>query len=378
MGDQGQEGGVWAAGDREAIHVQSAKGTQAMRLLNILTERKSFAALSLGAMLLGGLAGTLTRPLPARALAPIDTSGPCKDPWINAAYHQIAVRPPIGNSLGAGTSVGGECNVSLYGGGKWGNYDDLYGKVKTYLRIEAEVNVSSLAVFGRLADDATLTTYGQQPEHNVSVYINDLKATVVYGSAERQATINRAYLAATGRAAGSNDYNYYQNKRDNSMYVDMVQDITKNLWAEPNQDSSEKVQVIRRAYAAAGLTPSNKDIYGIFNIGGWVHGPAKSYVQQVAENKNWAAQHRGSGVSTASYIGLPDALYSQLSSALGSQVAAIVAQGGGNIVAQGGGNIVAQGGGNIVAQGGGNIVAQGGGNIISQDGNGFFSAGAFG
>ena len=305
-------------------------------------------------------AGGVLCACPAAAEVPGDTSGPCGDLWINSAYHQIAGRAPFGS----GKSVG-ECNVNRYGGGRWSTYDDLYAKVRTYLRIESRIEVACLIAFGRLPDEALLDSYSQQPERSVAGYLSDFKVIAFYNSAERANTIDRAYLAATGRHAGPNDQRYYANKRDAVTYVDLVKEITAVLWSEANNENSEKVKVIRAAYAAANLKPTNNDIYGVGGlIGGWVHGEPKSYVRMVAENLKWGAEHFPRSTPTALSIPMPSALASEVSSALGFSAASIVAQGGLNIVAQGGLNLVNTNGSNIVAQGGLNIVAQGGGNFF--------------
>ena len=49
--------------------------------------------------------------------------GSCKDPWINQAYNKLYHRAPSGSGLS------GECDVRLYGGGSWSNYDDLERKI---------------------------------------------------------------------------------------------------------------------------------------------------------------------------------------------------------------------------------------------------------
>jgi hypothetical protein len=53
----------------------------------------------------------------------------CSDPWIGEAY-----ATEIGRRVnGSGTS--GECNIYLYGGGKWSGFPDLASKIKAYLQM---------------------------------------------------------------------------------------------------------------------------------------------------------------------------------------------------------------------------------------------------
>lgn len=52
----------------------------------------------------------------------------CADPWVTKAVKQVTGR----DAQGSGNS--GQCNISLYGGGHWSNYNDLVGKVTVALR----------------------------------------------------------------------------------------------------------------------------------------------------------------------------------------------------------------------------------------------------
>ena len=64
------------------------------------------------------------------------SQGPCSDPWIT-----IAINDVFGNTRkiqGGGET--GECNKSLYNGGTWSNYAELYKAVKTYFDKQTAAN----------------------------------------------------------------------------------------------------------------------------------------------------------------------------------------------------------------------------------------------
>ncbi|MDZ8084798.1 MAG: hypothetical protein RMY16_04250 [Nostoc sp. DedQUE12b] len=51
-------------------------------------------------------------------------NGVCNDPWVTGAVSQVAKRSPLGQGNR------GECNIRLYGNGRWSNFPDLLNKVK--------------------------------------------------------------------------------------------------------------------------------------------------------------------------------------------------------------------------------------------------------
>lgn len=51
-------------------------------------------------------------------------SGVCRDPWVTKAVSQVTGKPPKGQD------DRGECNIRLYGNGRWSSYEDLVKKVK--------------------------------------------------------------------------------------------------------------------------------------------------------------------------------------------------------------------------------------------------------
>lgn len=51
-------------------------------------------------------------------------NGVCRDPWVTGAVSKVMNRPPIGRG------DRGECNIRLYGNGKWNSYEELEGYVR--------------------------------------------------------------------------------------------------------------------------------------------------------------------------------------------------------------------------------------------------------
>jgi hypothetical protein len=61
-------------------------------------------------------------------------SGPCNDPWITIAFKRRWSRIP------AGYRDMGECNISLYNGGSWNSFSQLYDYLVDYKRAMDEAN----------------------------------------------------------------------------------------------------------------------------------------------------------------------------------------------------------------------------------------------
>jgi len=73
----------------------------------------------------------------ASAVASARQRGPCRDPWITIAIESALSRSP----QGVGTF--GECNPSLYNGGSWGSYNELYQGVRTaFSNLNGNVSIS--------------------------------------------------------------------------------------------------------------------------------------------------------------------------------------------------------------------------------------------
>lgn len=77
--------------------------------------------------------GRLDPTCPGRIFNPPENSGAelpvqpplaCRDPWVTKAVSKVTGRTP------KGFGDTGECNIRLYGGGQWGNYQDLVSKVE--------------------------------------------------------------------------------------------------------------------------------------------------------------------------------------------------------------------------------------------------------
>jgi|GEM_PF-6310054 len=81
-----------------------------------------------GGMLMGGILSS------AHAQA-----GPCRDPWINQAFHQMYNRPP------AGSGTTGECDITRYGNGHWSSYQDLMSKISQHNGAVRSIPPSSAA-----------------------------------------------------------------------------------------------------------------------------------------------------------------------------------------------------------------------------------------
>ena len=88
------------------------------------------------------LASVITA-VPAAAETPNVTAadrGPCRDPWINYAYRTQFSRQPVGQG------DAGECNIYLYAGGAWQNYDQLRDGVKSFVSATANAGASVQSV----------------------------------------------------------------------------------------------------------------------------------------------------------------------------------------------------------------------------------------
>lgn len=73
-------------------------------------------------------------------LTAADRRGPCRDPWINYAYRTQIKRTPVGRA------DAGECNIYLYAGGAWQNYDQLRDGVNSFVRGTSNVGATVQAV----------------------------------------------------------------------------------------------------------------------------------------------------------------------------------------------------------------------------------------
>lgn len=89
-------------------------------------------ALRLAVLSSVAVVGLMLTSAPAAAEMPALQAGdnsPCTDPWINYAYRTQINRKPIG------TGGAGECNIYLYNGGAWQNYDQLRDGVQRFANL---------------------------------------------------------------------------------------------------------------------------------------------------------------------------------------------------------------------------------------------------
>jgi hypothetical protein len=80
-------------------------------------------------------------------------TGPCRDPWVSIAltYRRLGNYYTGDNtSYIAGVGDYGECNASLYNGGSWSSFDQLYRGVQTALNnMSGNVRISMSSLGGR-------------------------------------------------------------------------------------------------------------------------------------------------------------------------------------------------------------------------------------
>lgn len=77
----------------------------------------------------------------ATAFAVPALAGQCRDPWVTQAVRQVQGREP------SGQGELGECNIMLYGNGRWSSYQDLLAKVQArYPRMQSGGGIAGSAL----------------------------------------------------------------------------------------------------------------------------------------------------------------------------------------------------------------------------------------
>ncbi|HEX8710247.1 MAG TPA: ricin-type beta-trefoil lectin domain protein [Terracidiphilus sp.] len=326
--------------------------------------------------------------------------GACRDPWINSAYNQIFHRAP----QGSGTV--GECNISLYGGGRWSNYQDLYNKVlgSKYCQDPWIGEAYVLAIHRRPAgnecspvnygggrwsgfDDlvakvqqyqAQLASRRYSPPPPAPVYSRPVARAVA-----RPVTIisqlgSKCLDAEGGRSAqgvrligypcnaqGNQEFLFNANGTitQNGLCVDAAGGLGRagdqiQLWS-CNGGANQRWRVVNDQ-----LVGMNNRCIDLKNGQGWWglgNQPAILWDCNGQVNQHWLA---GVTVPSSRVRGARTVPPGALVPMRGINGAGVIPAGAGNVITAGGGNVIAAGGGNVIAAGGGNVIAAGGGNVI--------------
>lgn len=204
------------------------------------------------------------------------------------------------------------------------------------------VNTAYFLTFGRFATPAE-NDYWTKGNTSFSQLVANNKAYLKTNTAERQSTVNRAFMDSFGWGPSGQEVTYFSNQ--GSCYADIVS-YNMNSTLRPAPDKRQTV--IKQSY------------YKVFNrlpsageLNYWMSQPVYSFVQLVAFHSSWKSRNS----QTSSVTGIQPGLNTN-----GIMTAGLSSGSISNLVASGGGNLVASGGGNLVASGGGNLVASGGGN----------------
>lgn len=323
--------------------------------------------------------------------------GSCRDPWINSAYNQIYHRAP----QGSGTT--GECNINLYGGGRWSSYGDLYYKV-----------MGSKFCQDPWIGEAYLLDFHRRPNGNECSPVNygggrwssfdDLSAKVRQYQAQlassrytppppaysrpasrpvaRPVTIisqlgSKCLDAEGGRSAqgvrligypcdGQNNEEFLFNANgtitQNGLCVDASGGLGRSgdqiqLWS-CNGGANQRWRVVN-----GQLLGINNRCIDLKGGQGWWFGnqPAILWDCNGQVNQHWLAGIVVPSSRVRGGVSVRPGVLVQLRPVIG---AGVIPAGAGNVIAAGGGNVIAGGSGNVIAAGGGNVIAAGGGNVI--------------
>jgi hypothetical protein len=93
--------------------------------------------------------------------------GPCRDPWVSKAVTEYK-----GSVAGRGDF--GECKYTMYNGGSWGSYDELYQGVRTALNnMSGNVTITSTSIGSDIIKIVTDAGAGYKLTQTVKVLPND-------------------------------------------------------------------------------------------------------------------------------------------------------------------------------------------------------------
>lgn len=276
----------------------------------------------------------------------------CQDPWIGEAYAVAMRRRPVGN----------ECSSVNYGGGHWSSFDDLVAKVQQY---QAQLSTR------RYAPPPPPAFSGRPSQPSVSstvTIVNAMGAKCLDAEGGRSARgVRLVGYPCSGNSNELYQFNANGTITQNGLCVDAYSGLGRDgdqiqLWncdGGPNQ---------RWRLVNGELVGMNNRCIDLKGGQAWWFGnqPAILWDCNGQVNQHW---FRGVVVASNRVTGGVPVKPGALVQLRPVNAAQLVGQGAGNVITAGAGNVITAGAGNVITAGAGNVITAGAGNVIVPESN---------